>query len=160
MNLLEYSHDFILFYFESSDLFRMYTNMFWVCLKICSLLYCRTLPHRWAAAQCRAHSRTTAHCRTHCHTLPHCGTQPCALPHSAAHTATHCRTHCQTPPHCRTQPCALPHSAAHCSLIRIPDSYTPHAAQRRQSHTATNMNWNTCIWMCVNLCKFMRICVN
>jgi hypothetical protein len=114
----------IVFYFISkylnySESTRVYMNMFWIYLKICTLPDYHTLLHHWRSAhyraQCRAHSRTAAHCRIHCCTTRH----SCAL--------------------CRT----LPHAA----WIRMPDSRTLRIVHRTQSHTAINMIYNIFIWM-------------
>jgi hypothetical protein len=88
MNLHEYRYDFIRFYFE---FMQIYTNIFWMYFKICTLLDCRTL-----LQSC---------------TLPHCRT----LPHTAVCNPTHCCAHCYT---LHESKCRTPHTA-HCTLQTV-----------------------------------------
>jgi hydrogenase maturation factor HypF (carbamoyltransferase family) len=79
MNVHEYLHDFIQFYFKLFDVFRTYTNMdLFENMHTAALLHTAAMPHTTAA-----HYR--AHCQTAAHTLPQ------ALPYTAVCTAAHIR---------------------------------------------------------------------
>jgi hypothetical protein len=82
-NLREYWQDFILNHLIYSEFIRIYTNMLWIYLKICTLPNCRTQPHCRTTAHCRAHCRTAAHCCAHSHTAGHRRALCCTLPHTA-----------------------------------------------------------------------------
>jgi hypothetical protein len=161
-----------LFYFISnySEFMRIYTNMFWIYLKICcpTAAHCRTArqPHTAALPHTAAHCRTLPHTAAHCPTAAHwCHTLLRALSHTGRCTATHIRVHCRTHPHTctaahiRRHPCGLPytaalphtaalaHSRAHCHiLLRTPRTLhalkcrTPYTAHHTQSHTVAHCN--------------------
>jgi hypothetical protein len=140
MNLHVHEHDFISNYLIYSEFIRVYMNMLWIYLKICSLPDCRTLTHRWTAAHCHAHCRMTA-------------------AHTAAHTTVH------TAALLDIAVC----SAANCSTLhefecRIAAHRTPHTAHSTQSHTVI-ITWFKsvaceCICIYMNLREFMWINMN
>jgi hypothetical protein len=104
MNLHEYLHDCIQFYFKLFELFWIHTNLNKHVLNLFENMHAAALPHTAALPDSR--------------TLPRA--LPRALPHPAARNAprnaTHCRIAGQSNTAARTagQPHTAAHSAAHC----------------------------------------------
>jgi len=104
--------NFILNYLIHSEFIRIHTNIFWIYLKICTLLHCCTLPH----CQTAAHCHTAAHRRAH--TLPFTAAlrHIAALPNSRT-LLPNSRTLPRALPNSCTLPCALPHTAARTAAL-------------------------------------------
>jgi hypothetical protein len=122
--------DFISNYLIHSEFIQMLTNIFWICLELCTLLHCRTLPH--TAGQ--------LHTATHCRTL----SDSCTLQYIVARNATRGCAHRHT---LNELECRTPHTA-HCAH-RIQS----HTVWIRYFF----LNVHEFMWICVHTCAFMWI---